>query len=260
MTAGVPLAPSMGLGPSAVSVQSVAVASAPVRAVVDDLDQRQLRRQGGVGDRAGDVATARDRHRRAVDRPARAGPVPGLEPGRAVLAEVVVAREDLDRVDASRGGRVAVAGDGVLPVDAVGRRCERPVGGHVAGAGGVAVDDLDQGQRRGVVVVGDGAGDVVTEADRDLVAPGDVGAGAVPVGGGVAAGGDGGAGGLREVVVPDHDGYVGDGRVAGGAGDRRGLPGRSVGGEGPVGGDVGAAVVVDDLLHQGQPGLRPRCW
>ena len=81
-------------------------------AVVDDLHQRQRRRDGGVRDRALDGAAGRDDDATPVRTPPWQTQVPGGEAGGPGLGEVVGAGEHGDRVDATRRRRIAVARTG----------------------------------------------------------------------------------------------------------------------------------------------------
>ena len=211
--------------------------------VVDDrLDHGETRRDVVVGDGAGLALTQAERDAAvssAVATPARGGVGAGVE----------------QRAGLGSGVAAGVQGVGLVPVDRVGADVGLEVG--LGGRATVVVRDrLLERQRGGLVVVGDGAGLVLTECQTDgavcgtvgTPVTGDVGTGVeqrARFGGGIATGHqfDGGVPRDRPGVGGDRRGEVALYRVAAVVVRDRLLErqGRKVGvvGDGAVGGRVG---------------------
>ena len=218
--------------------------------VVDHVrDQGQMRGPVVIGQRARDAVPAAQNHGRTGDSARRADVVaPDV-----VAPDVVRRARPFTGVAGRTGGAEGIrsgvhsrVGDrSVTGVAADRSRAGGSQGpaGRLSGTAVVVFDLIDQGQLSVLVVVGEGAGHVVSGPDNQRRS-GQAGRRAGPD-----------AGVARwaarvQGVSSSLQGGVRDGGVCGVPGDRR----WSAGGQGPVGRLGGAAVVVGHLVDEGQPG------
>ena len=101
VTAAEPVAPLIGVGPAALSVQSVGTALAPVVPLSTTLTRVSVGATAWLVMVQTTVPCTGSVTREPVDDPALADPAPGREPGRTRLGQVVAAGQDGDRVDAA---------------------------------------------------------------------------------------------------------------------------------------------------------------